>query len=105
MTFPVGHTNGSDTGDDHTTDYGAGTAMVIVILGFVLIGLTVATPWFMGDSYYTPLYGAPRQVLVVQGKPVTPTQPQKTGAVVSPGNTLVAAEEAPTPDLSCLKTV
>ena len=99
-TSPVGHTNGTDTGDDHTTDYGAGTAMVIVVLGFLLIGVTLATPWFLDDAYYTPLNRRTQQVVlvradtpIVQGGKAAPA----AAHAVTPGGTLVA-----TPDLSCL---
>lgn len=104
MTILVGHTNGTDGGQEHDTTYGSGMAIVIVLLGMVAIGLVLTTPYFLGDSYYTPLSVSrkPTQVVlvradtpVVQGKPVA-----------TPGGTLVTTVEVPpTPDLSCLKTV
>ena len=114
MTFGVGHTNGTEP-EDHDTGYGTGTALIIVLLGFVFVGMVIATPWFLGDEYYTPLYPRRAQQVVlvradtpiVKGVPVDPppsyTQATKgTGqsVVSSPGHTLIS-----TPDLSCLKTV
>lgn len=114
MTFEVGHTNHTDT-EDHTTDYGTGTAFIIVFLGLLFVGMIVAAPWFLGDSYYTPLY--PRKgeqvvvlqradVPVVRGELVT-GDAQKLGAVASPGHTIIAVMDTgiDAPDLSCLKTV
>ena len=108
MTILIGHNNDTDTGDDHTTDYGSGLAIFIVLLGLIGIGIVFSTPWFMGDDYYKPLYPVRGQkVVLVQGKPVAANAP--TVAVASPGGTLVGAAGpvvvGATPDLSCLKSV
>ena len=110
MTLPVGHTNGTDP-TDHETNYGAGTAFVIVLLGLLLIGMIISAPWFLGEEYYTPLSMYPRkqQVIlvradtpVVQGGKAAPA----AAAMATPGGTLVATVEMKaTPDLSCLKSV
>jgi hypothetical protein len=110
MTTLVGHTNGTDP-HDHETNYGTGTAVVIIVLGFLLIGMTVATPYFTSDTYYTPLGRRPQQVVlvradtpIVQGTPVAGNATQSVTA--SPGGTLVGTVEmSATPDLSCLKSV
>ena len=110
MTILVGHTNGTDTGEeDHDTTYGTGTALVVVLLGLLLIGTVVASPYFFGEQLYTPIYR--QQVVltradtpVVQGRLVPQEKPTSTPApVVSPGHTIVAVMD--TPDLSCLKSV
>ena len=106
MTFPVGHTNGTDP-TDHETNYGAGTAFVVVLLGLLLIGMIISAPWFLGEEYYTPISMYPGgKVLVLQGAntPVPVVQggkaaPAAATPVATAGGTLV------TPDLSCLKGV
>lgn len=122
MTYGVSHSNDTDTGDDHTTDYGSGTALVVVLLGLVLLSAVMAAPYFYSDSWYQPLsYGGAQQRVVLvradtpvpQGRPVAPppsyTQATKgTGVSVvsTPGNMLVGTVEmSATPDLSCLKSV
>ena len=100
MTFGVNHGNETDPGDDHTTDYGTGYAVVIVVLGLFLIGTIAATPWFLDTTYYTPLNRKQQTLYVVRAD--TP--------VVAKGEPVKAAVEVPavsvaTPDLSCLKTV
>ena len=120
MTFGVSHNNDTDTGDDHTTDYGAGTALVVVLLGLVLLSTVMAAPYFYSESWYQPLsYGsaAQRVVLVRADIPVPPaeapppsyaqaTKNTKSSVVSTPGNILVGTVAmGATPDLSCLKTV
>jgi len=110
MAILVGHTNGTDP-HDHETPYGTGTAVVIIVLGFLFIGMIVATPWFLDDTYYTPLSRRTQQIVliradapVVQGKPVAANATQSV--MVSPGGTLVnSVEMSARPDLSCLKSV
>jgi hypothetical protein len=129
MTYGVSHSNDTDTGDDHTTDYGSGTALVVVLLGLVLLSVVMAAPYFYSDSWYQPLsYGSAQQqqrvvlvradIPVLQGKPVNTTpkpllltykqaaKATSVSVVSTPGNTLVGTVEMRlTPDLSCLKSV
>ena len=113
MTLSVGLTNGTDTGDDdHTTNYGSGTAFVIVLLGLLLIGMVISAPWFLGDEYYTPLSMYPRKQQVILVRADTPivqsgkAAPAAATPVATSGGTLVGVVEVQTtPDLSCLKNV
>ena len=87
MTFSVGHTNGTDT-DDHTTTYGSGGALVFVFLGFFLISIVAAMPYYLDETYYTPLSqrfvlvrGNKQGVVKVDAVPATPDLSQLSSRI------------------------
>ena len=103
-----GHVNGTDDGDgddDHTTEYGTGTALVVLLLGVLMISLVLAMPWYLDDAYYMPLGRRKQQVVYVS---TTQKATAKTAtAVASPGGLVIEAIEvtaiaATRPDLSGL---
>jgi hypothetical protein len=108
--YAAGHTNTTgDRGDDHTTTYGTGSAVAVVIVGFLLIFVVLYVPYYLDDTYYQPLAARARVVLVRADTPVVQgvlveEGPAKTGAgvavVLTPGGQLVDAQR---PDLSRLK--
>lgn len=67
------HTNGTDDGDDHQTEYGAGTALVVVLFGLLMISLVFAVPYYVDDTYYAPLGRRKENVVYVSRTADAPT--------------------------------
>lgn len=100
--YAASHTNTTGDGsNDHTTTYGTGSAVAVMIVGFLLIFVVLYVPYYLDDTYYQPLAARARVMLVRADTPVVQgvlveEEPAKTGA----SGQLVDAQR---PDLSRLK--